>query len=324
MAMLVDGKWDEDADHQKIKDGQFLRAESNFRGWITADGSSGFKAEPGRYHLYLAHNCPWAYRARLFLKLKGLEDAISISIAASSRKDQGWMFFEEEGCIPDTVNGKECLHEIYTLADPTFTGRPTVPTLWDKEKKTIVNNESSEIIRMLNSEFSDVVANDDDWYPESMRPDIDAINEIVYENVNNGVYRCGFAKSQEAYEEWIEKLFSTLDDLEVRLESKRYLCGDRITEADWRLFATLIRFDLVYYVLFKCSRKHIYEYPNLSNYTRELYQYPGVAEVSDLNHFKIGYYHNMPAINPLKLVAVTPQGLDFNLPHDRGRLPKAG
>lgn len=319
MPMLIDGKWDETASHDTIRDGQYVRPESQFRNWISADGSTGLKAEAGRYHLYVAYNCPWAYRTLLFRKLKGLDDVISLSIAASSRKDQGWMFLDEEGCIPDTVNGKTYLHEIYSLADSTCTGRPTVPTLWDKERKTIVSNESSEIIRMFNREFRDVVPETVDYYPEELRADIDAINDVVYENINNGVYRAGFAKTQQAYDEWVDRLFSTLDSLEVRLEKSRYLCGNRITEADWRLFATLIRFDPVYYGLFKCSRKHIYEYPNLWNYTLELYQHPGVAQVTRFDHIKRGYYATMHGINPLKIIPVGSAMLDYEAAHNRDR-----
>ena len=220
MPMLVDGKWDVSADHSTITKGQYVRRRSTFRDWITADGSSGFKAEPGRYHLYIAHSCPWAYRTRVFRMLKGLEDIISISIAPYSGEETGWTFAESDGCIPDTVNGKKYLHEIYSLADPLFTGRPTVPTLWDKERSTIVNNESADIIRMFNSAFRDVVPETYDYYPAELRDEIDAINDVVYENVNNGVYRTGFATTQEAYEECVERLFATLEDLERRLDKK--------------------------------------------------------------------------------------------------------
>ena len=318
---MVDGKWDVNADHSTIKKGEYVRRRSQFRDWITADGSSGFKAEPGRYHLYVSHSCPWAYRTRVFRMLKGLEDIISVSIAPYSSEENGWTFTESEACIPDTVNGKTYLHEIYTLADPSYTGRPTVPTLWDKKTGTIVNNESAEIIRMFNSAFSEVVPETVDYYPAELRDDIDAINEVVYENVNNGVYRTGFATTQEAYEDCVQRLFSTLDELETRLDNCRYLCGNRITEADWRLFATLIRFDQVYYVLFKCCRKHIYEYPNLWNYTLELYQYPGIAELTRLDLIRSGYFQTMAALNPNGIVPVTTGALDYAKPHDRERLP---
>lgn len=322
MPMLVDGKWDVNADHSAIKKGHYVRRESKFRNWITADGSSGFKAEAGRYHLYTAHNCPWAYRTRLFRMLKNLDDAISVSIAPYSSQEQGYTYLEQDGCIPDTVNGKKYLHEIYSLADPTYTGRPTVPALWDKQQNTIVSNESADIIRMLNSEFWDVVAETVDYYPEELRADIDAINDVVYENVNNGVYRTGFAKTQDAYIECVERLFLTLDDLDKRLGKDRYLCGGQITEADWRLFATLIRFDQVYYLLFKCCKKHIYEYHNLWNYTLELYQHPGVAELTRFDLIKSGYFQTMRALNPNEIVPLSSDQLRYDAAHDRERLSK--
>ena len=323
MAMLVDGKWDPDADHSAIKAGRYVRPESLFRDHITADGSSGFKAEVGRYHLYVAYNCPWAYRALLFRMLKGLEDVIGLSILGSSRKDQGYMFVPDDGCIPDTVNGKTYLHEIYTMADPLFTGRPTVPVLWDKERGTIVNNESAEIIRMLNSAFRDIVPETTDYYPEDLRSEIDAVNTLVYDTVNNGVYRAGFAKTQEAHIEAVETMFATFDQLDTRLGRQRYLCGDRITEADWRLFATLIRFDHIYYHLFHCSRQHIYEYPNLWNFTLELYQMPGVAALTRFDHIKAGYYLYMPAIHPSAIIPESPRALDYAQRHDRDRFVSA-
>lgn len=324
MAMLVDGRWDENADQSTIRDGKYVRSDSKFRNWITADGSSGFKAEAGRYHLYVAHWCPWAYRTSIFRKLKGLDGTIGISIASSAQKVQGWKYVEgEEGCTPDTVNGKTYLHEIYSLADPHFNGRPTVPTLWDKVRKTIVSNESADIIRMFNSEFRGVVPETVDYYPEDLRAEIDAVNAQIYGSVNDGVYRTGFAKTQAAYEDSIEALFTTLDTMDARLATQRYLCGDRITEADWRFFATLIRFDLVYHMLFKCARKRICDYPNLWNYTLELYQHPGIAEVTRLDHIKTGYYTCLPAINPTRIIPVTPDAIDYTMRHDRGRLPKA-
>ena len=326
MGMLIDGKWTEDEVTQN-QGGKFLRPDSIFRNWVTTDGSSGpsgrggFKAEPSRYHLYLSHNCPWAYRTLLFRKLKGLEDQVSIAISASSCKDEGWTYKKEAGCIPDAVNNITYLHEIYTKADAEYTGRVTVPTLWDKKNQTIVSNESSEIIRMFNSAFEGVGSVGPDYYPEKLRGDIDAINEVVYSNVNNGVYRCGFASTQEAYEEAFDRLFNTLDDLENTLNSQRYLVGGTLTEADWRLFSTLLRFDIVYYGLFKCNKRHIYEYPNLWNFTLELYQYPGVAEVTELEHIKQGYYANMQRLDVKGFVPRGPN-LDFTVRHDRGRLPK--
>jgi len=326
MGMLIDGKWTDDEAGATQKKGQFVRPDSIFRGWVTADGSAGpggeegFKAESGRYHLYVSHNCPWAYRTMIFRKLKGLESHISVAISASSCKDEGWTFMEEENCIPDEVNGIKYLHEVYTKADPDYTGRVTVPTLWDKKTGTVVNNESSEIIRMFNSEFDGLTGNNMDFYPKELRAEIDEINDIVYPGVNNGVYRTGFAGTQEAYEEAFDKLFDTLDFLEDRLSKQRYLVGNRLTEADWRLFSTLIRFDLVYYGLFKCNKKHIYEYPNLWNFTLELYQHPGVAEITDLFHIKRGYYATMSRLDVMGFVPKGPD-LDFNQQHDRDRFP---
>jgi glutathionyl-hydroquinone reductase len=327
MGIMVEGKWDNDATPRTVK-GAFQRPDSVFRNWITPDGApgpsgtGGFKAEKGRYHLYVTHNCPWAYRTVLFRKLKGLEDVISIAIGGSQRKDEGWTWTNEEGTIPDAVNHIFRLHEVYTRANPTYTGSVSVPCLWDKERQTIVNNESSEIIRMFNSAFRGIVPETVDYYPEPLRAQIDEINAIVYPNVNNGVYRCGFATSQDAYEEAYDKLFDTLDMLDDRLSHQRYLVGERITEADWRLFSTLLRFDLVYYVNFKCNKKHIYEYPNLWNFTLELYQHPGVAEVTNLHHIKYGYFHLMDRLNPSGIVPKGP-AIDFMQPHNRDRFKKA-
>lgn len=320
MGMLVDGKWTDD-DQVVAKDGQFVRPESPYRDWITADGSSRFKAEPNRYHLYVTHNCPWAYRTTVFRKIKSLEDMIGISIAGSSAKDEGWTFTKEERTTEDHLFDATYMHEIYTQADSDFTGRVTVPTLWDKKEKTIVSNESSEIIRMLNSEFDGLTGDNKDFYPAELRAEIDEINDFVYPNVNNGVYRCGFARSQEAYEEAYDKLFAALDELDDRLGKQRYLVGDRLTEADWRLFSTLLRFDIVYYGHFKCSRQHVYEYPNLWNFTKELFQYPGVAEVTDIEHIKRGYYIS-PERNPSGTVPKGPN-LDYSAPHDRDRFAAA-
>ena len=327
MGVMIEGKWDNAATPRTVQ-GAFQRPDSVFRNWITPDGapgpsgSGGFKAEKGRYHLYVTHNCPWAYRTTVFRKLKGLEDVISIAIAGSDRKDEGWTFTTEEGTVADTVNGVFRLHEVYTKANPKYSGSISVPCLWDKQKQTIVNNESSEIIRMFNAAFKGIVPETVDYYPEPLRAEIDAINAVVYPNVNNGVYRCGFAASQEAYEEAYDTLFGTLDDLEKRLARERYLVGGRITEADWRLFSTLLRFDLVYYVNFKCNKKHIWDYPNLWNYTLELYQHPGVAEVTNLHYIKRGYFHLMPHLNPPGIVSKGPD-VDFTQPHNRDRLKKA-
>lgn len=323
MGLLVDGHWSDD-DNIRNEEGKFIRPESSFRNWITSDGGPGptgelgFAAEAGRYHLYITHNCPWAYRTAMFRRVKGLEDIISISIGGASFKDQGWTFNEEPGALPDAVNNIYYLHELYTKADPKYTGRVTVPVLWDKKSETIVNNESSEIIRMFNSAFDKITHNKLDFYPESLRNQIDEINAIVYKNINNGVYRAGFATTQNAYEEAYNNLFMTLDKLEERLGERRYLTGEKLTEADWRLFSTLIRFDVVYYTHFKCNKRHIFDYPNLWNFTLELYQYPGISSLTNFDHIKRGYYGLMPKINPSEIVAKGPD-IDFNQPHDRGK-----
>ncbi|MCK9908875.1 glutathione S-transferase family protein [Microbacteriaceae bacterium K1510] len=322
MGLLVDGIWQQDV--PRTKDGQFIRPASSFRNWVTPDGSAGptgqagFKAEPGRYHLYVALACPWAHRTLIYRKLKGLENAISISVVSPDMMQDGWTFNKDEGSTGDTLNGKSKLSEIYVLADPKYTGRVSVPVLWDKQKKTIVNNESSEIIRMLNTAFDAHTNVHTDYYPQALRAEIDRLNNLIYPNINNGVYRAGFATSQAAYEEAFRNLFDTLDELEQILSRQRYLTGDAITEADWRLFPTLIRFDAVYYSHFKCNWRHIYEYPNLSNYVRDLYQVPGVAETVSLEQIKRHYYFSQRQVNPTGIVPVGPQ-LDFSAPHDRGR-----
>jgi putative glutathione S-transferase len=322
MGLLVDGVWQQDA--ARTKDGQFIRPTSSFRNWVTADGSAGpsgqssFKAEPGRYHLYVSLACPWAHRTVIFRKLKGLENVISLSVVSPDMLQDGWTFNEDEGSTGDSVNGKSKLSEIYVLAEPKYTGRVSVPVLWDKEKKTIVNNESSEIIRMLNSAFDAFTDVRTDFYPQALRARIDKINELVYPNINNGVYRAGFAASQAAYEEAFRNLFDALDEVEQILSQQRYLVGGTITEADWRLFTTLIRFDAVYYGHFKCNWRHIADYPNLSNYMRDLYQLPGIAETVSLAQIKRHYYHSQRKVNPTGIVPLGPQ-LDFSAPHDRGR-----
>jgi glutathionyl-hydroquinone reductase len=327
MGFFVEGQWHEDTEANRHERGRFVRKPSVFRNWITADGSAGpsgdggFAAAPGRYHLYVAHACPWAYRTTLFRKLKKLEDAISITIAAPLYGERTWRFADEPGSIPDTVNGKKELWEIYLLANPRYSGRVTVPTLWDKERRTIVNNESSEIIRMLNTAFNAYTDDRTDYYPAPLREEIDRVNELVYTTVNNGVYRTGFAVTQEAYEEACRALFATLDQLDDRLSRQRWLVGNQITEADWRLFSTLIRFDAVYHYHFKCNLRRIVDYPNLSNYVRDLYQQPGVAETVNLDHIKRHYYGSQKRVNPTGIVALGPTGpaVDFGAPHDRGR-----
>jgi putative glutathione S-transferase len=325
MGQLVEGVWQDDV--QRDKDGRFVRPETRFRNWMTADGSAGpsgeggFAAEPGRYHLYVSLACPWASRTVIFRKLKKLDDAISMSIVSWHMGKDGWTFDTSEGSTGDAVNGKRKLSEIYVATAPRYTGRVTVPVLWDKQRKTIVNNESSEIIRMLNTafdRFTDVRA---DYYPAALRTEIDRINNTVYPNINNGVYRAGFARTQEAYEEAFRNLFDTLDEMEEMLGERRYLAGAQVTEADWRLFVTLVRFDAVYYGHFKCNWRHIWEYPNLSNYVRELYQMPGVAETVSIEHIKKHYYGSQPQVNPTGIVPLGPQ-LDFTAPHDRGRFAR--
>jgi len=318
MSYLDQGVWHKDSAARHDPRGNFLRQESRFRDRVTRDGSSGYRAMPGRYHLYVSLACPWAHRTLIFRALKGLDHAISVSIADPLMLDDGWAFSDFPGCVPDTVNGARYLREVYTKADPRYSGRVTVPVLWDRETGTIVNNESSEIIRMLNSEFEDVARRHEDYYPQPLRAEIDVVNRLVYKNINNGVYRCGFATTQEAYEGAFDALFSALDQLEARLDRSRYLAGDRMTEADWRLFPTLARFDAVYYGHFKCNLKRLGDYPNLSNYMRDLYQAPGVAETVDMAHIKRHYYASHRHINPTGIVPKGPE-IDFLAPHDRSR-----
>ena len=296
--------------------GEFIRQESAYREWITADGSSGNLAEPGRYHLYVSYACPWAHRTIIFRKLKGLEDVIGMTVVDPIRHERGWAFTDEVGG-PDPVNGFLFLAEAYRATDPGFGGRVTVPVLWDKKTGRIVNNESSEILRMLNSELDEwATRRSVDFYPQALREEIDAINANVYDNVNNGVYRCGFATSQEAYDEAYEKLFAALERLEIRLAHHRFLVGNTQTEADWRLFTTLVRFDPVYVGHFKCNERRLVDYPNLWAYTRDLYQTPGVAETVNLDHIKRHYYLTHRTINP---TGVVPRGpvIDYSAPHNR-------
>jgi len=318
---LVDGVWQTGRRNDPANAGRFKRPETKFRNWITPDGSAGpsgtggFKAERGRYHLYVSLACPWAHRTIIFRKLKGLEDIISMDAVEPVMGD-GWEFGPDGD--PDRVNGKKRLYEIYLLAEPHYTGRVSVPVLWDKATRTIVNNESPEIIRMLNSAFDAFTNVRTDYYPQALRGEIEQVNAIVYPNVNNGVYRTGFASSQDAYEEAFGDLFGALDQLEARLSRQRYLAGSEITEADWRLFTTLVRFDAVYVGHFKCNLRRIADYPNLSNYLRDLYQVPGVAETVNMDHIKRHYYISMENINPNRIVAKGPE-LDFDAQHDRGR-----
>ncbi|MFQ5471208.1 MAG: glutathione S-transferase family protein [Gammaproteobacteria bacterium] len=306
----------------RIVDGEFIRSVAGFRNWVTKDGSpgptgeGGYKAEPDRYHLYVSYACPWANRTLIFRALKGLEDVITVSVVHPLLESQGWSFDEYPGATGDQVNQFAYLSEAYAASADAYHGSITVPVLWDKKQKTIVSNESSEIIRMLNSAFDDYTNADVNYYPEALRAEIDTINELVYENVNNGVYRAGFARSQAAYNRAYDRLFTTLDELEARLSKQRYLVGDQISEADWRLFTTLARFDAVYYNHFKTNKKRLIEYPNLWAYTRELYQIPGVAETVNMDHIKYHYFASHRSINPTGIV---PQGpdIDFMVPHGR-------
>jgi putative glutathione S-transferase len=301
-------------------DGSFVRLESGFRDRVTRDGSSGFKAEAGRYYLVTAPSCPWAHRAVLMRQLKGLEDAIPI-LQSDLPKGQGWAYSRGFDDLRP-VDGVFHVHQVYSAARPDFTGRATVPVLWDRETRAIVNNESSEIIRMLNSEFDEFGNAALDLYPAALRGAIDETNDFVYDAINNGVYRCGFARTQAAYEQSFRKLFAALDSIEQRLGRQRYLVGDRFTEADLRLFPTLVRFDAVYYSHFKCNLRRLADYYNLSNYTRDIYQMPRVAESVDIPRIKLGYYGGMRNLNPSGIIPLGPE-LDFSAPHDRGRLAKA-
>ncbi|MGA1802428.1 glutathione S-transferase family protein [Rhizobium sp. HT1-10] len=322
MGMLVDGVWHDVWYDTKETKGHFMRAASQFRNWVTADGSAGpsgiggFKAEAGRYHLYVALACPWAHRTLIFRKLKGLEEIISVSIVDPLMLENGWEFKNRDGGTVDHLFGAKAMWEIYTKADPHYSGRVTVPVLWDTKTGTIVNNESSEIIRMFNSAFDGLTASTADYYPEALRGEIDRINELVYDTVNNGVYKSGFATTQQAYDEHVGKLFETLDSLEKRLGESRYLVGTTLTEADWRLFTTLVRFDAVYVGHFKCNIRRIEDYPNLSAYLRELYQVPGVKETVNMAHIKRHYYASHKTINPTGIVPMGP-ALDLERPHGR-------
>jgi putative glutathione S-transferase len=321
VGVLINGQWrEEELPVEYPKDGQFKRVDSAFRDRITADGSSGFKAEAGRYHLYVAHGCPWAHRTLIYRTLKKLDGLISVAAAIPGLKDYGWTFeprADMPECAPDAVNGFHYLYEAYAAADPGYTGKVTVPTLWDKKTKRIVSNESSEIIRMFNTEFNGITGDRADFYPAHLRAEIDRINEQVYHNVNNGVYRCGFARSQEAYEAAYDGLFATLDELEARLGKQRYLVGSQVTEADWRLYPTLVRFDVAYFSLFKCNRQRIADYPNLLNYMRELYHVPGVAATTFPRHYVMNYY----SIKKLNPTGIVPKGtpVDLGQSHDRAR-----
>jgi putative glutathione S-transferase len=329
MGLLVDGVWQDQWYDTKSTGGRFVRKDSAFRNWITADGSpgptgtGGFKAEAGRYHLYVSLACPWAHRTLIMRKLKGLEAMIDVSAVHWRMLDHGWTFEDGPGVIPDTINRADYLYQVYTAATPDYTGRVTVPVLWDKASGAIVNNESAEIIRMLNLAFDGIGAEPGDYYPRDLRPEIDSLNARIYDAVNNGVYKAGFATAQHAYEEAVRPLFETLDALDERLSSQRYLCGERMTEADIRLFTTLVRFDPVYVGHFKCNLRRIADYPHLSGYLRDLYQTPGIAETVNMHHIKAHYYESHKTINPSGIVPLGP-AMDLDAPHGRDALIKEG
>ncbi len=306
--MMIEGKWSKEG-YEKDEKGRFMRNPTTFRNWIKADGSSDFKPETGRYHLYVSYACPWAHRTLIMRKLKGLEEAISLAIVDPLMADEGWFFSNYPGSIPDKINNAKYLREIYAKADSQYTGRVTVPILWDKQNNTIVNNESREIIRMLDEEFNSIAKNTVSFCPENLKSAIDKAIDTIYQPINNGVYRAGFATTQAAYSEAVTKLFEALDYWEEILAKQKYLCGDILTEADFCMFTTLIRFDAVYYVHFKCNIRHLWDYPNLWNYLKNLYQYPGVKETCNLEHIKTHYYMSHPHINPTGIV---PQGPEIN------------
>jgi putative glutathione S-transferase len=313
MGMLVDGVWHDVWYDTKSSSGRFVRSASQFRSFITRDGApgptgkGGFKPESGRYHLYVSLACPWAHRTLIFRKLKKLEEHISVSVVHYLMLEKGWVFDEGEGATGDALFGAKTLADIYVRADPRYSGRVTVPVLWDKQANTIVSNESAEIIRMFNSVFDDLTGDSQDFYPEDLRAEIDELNGFVYDRINNGVYKCGFATTQDAYAENFGRLFSALDQIEARLEGKTYLFGERLTEADWRLFTTLIRFDPVYVGHFKCNFKRIADYPNLQAYLKRLYAHPGIRDTVDFTHIKGHYYGSHRTINPTGIVPVGPK-----------------
>ncbi len=318
MGQLVNGTWVDEWYDTKSTGGAFVRSTSGFRNWVTADGSSGFKAESGRYHLYVSHACPWAHRTMIFRALKSLTDHISVSVVHPDMLSDGWTFDADfGGATGDDLFSKSFLRDIYTTADPTISGRVTVPILWDKHTNTIVSNESSEIIRMFNSAFDGITGNTTDYWPEAQRDAIEDVNTRIYSDINNGVYKSGFATSQAAYDTAVTTLFEGLDWVENRLSQSRYLMGDHLTEADWRLFTTLVRFDAVYHLHFKCNRKRIIDYPNLWGFTRELYQIDGVKETVNMDHIVRHYHFSHETINPHRIIPINPQ-LDFEAPHGRG------
>ena len=328
MGLLIEGEWRDNGYDTSATGGSFVRQDASFRNWITADGSpgpsgaGGFKAEPGRYHLYVSLACPWAHRTLITRVLKGLEDKISVSVVHWLMTERGWGFEKGQGVIADHINGAEFLHQVYTIANSQYTGRATVPVLWDIEQGTIVSNESSEIVRMMNSAFDHQGAKPNDFYPRELQKEIDAVNARIYDTLNNGVYEAGFATSQTAYEKAITPIFETLDWLEAHLADSRFLFGDRLTEGDIRLFTTLIRFDVAYFGQFKCNIRALADYPNLSGYTRDVYQWPGIASTVNFEHIKRHYYQSHRAINPTGIVPAGPLR-DFGATHGRERLRTA-
>jgi putative glutathione S-transferase len=324
MSLMIDGEIQKEWLESELEDGAFVRRDSQFRHWITPDGSpgptgeGGFAAEADRYHLYVSYACPWAQRTLIYRQLKGLQDFISVSVVHPDMGDEGWKFASFPGATEDHLHGSDFMHQLYRRADPHYSGIVTVPVLWDKQRDTIVNNESAEIIRMFNSAFNAQTGNEIDYYPETLREEIDALNAVIYDTINNGVYACGFAQKQAVYEAAFDKLFASLDKLEQRLAGQRYLTGLQITEADLRLLPTLLRFDPVYVGHFKCNLRRIADYPQLSNYMRELYQLPGIAETFNLQHVKRHYYASHESINPTRIVPKGPE-LNYDAPHDRAR-----
>jgi len=329
MGQLVNGTWSTEWYDTKASGGKFVRTTAGFRNWITPDGSAGpsgtggFKAESGRYHLYVSHACPWAHRTLIFRQIKDLADHITFDVVHPDMMTDGWTFATNfPGATGDSLFGSNFVREIYTRADPQVSGRVTVPILWDKQTNTIVSNESSEITRMFNTAFNGLTGNNADYWPEDLKAEIETVNNRIYSTLNNGVYKSGFASTQTAYDEAVTALFDTLDWLETRLSANRYLMGERVTEADWRLFPTLIRFDPVYHTHFKCNRKWLREYPNLWAYTRELYQWPGVAGTVHLDHIVRHYHYSHETINPNRIIPINPV-IDYDEPHGRGKNPQA-
>jgi putative glutathione S-transferase len=329
MGLLIEGQWHDQWYDTKKHGGEFVRESAQLRDWVTADGSPGPQGQPGlpaqrdRYHLYVCLACPWAHRTLILRRLKGLDDLIGVSHTSPLMLDKGWSYHQDEGSSGDAVNGVEYHHQLYTMTDAHYTGRVTVPALWDKQQKRLVNNESADLVRMFNSAFDELTDNRLDFYPEPLRETIDAVNEDVYEHINNGVYKAGFATEQAVYDKHVIALFEALDRMEARLGEQRYLAGEWLTEADIRLFTTLIRFDAVYHGHFKCNLRRIEDYPNLSNYLRELYQWPGIKETVNFEHIQRHYYYSHPTINPTRIVPRGPL-LDFERPHDRERLSGKG